>query len=395
MTSSQFTVALLLFGVLLGFLLACLELMCLKRSFQLSEMSVWILVVTIVNSVFIFILITTFNSYFFLFIFPIPLIPIAYFVIKAVIYSKLAASYPVVSPYLIIFLSMLFHATITYFAYTGFNIINPTEKNLTTAIREKKNSLLNAMLWISIKEEPTLTYLINEALDKNYEAVRLLIKQGANPRGEYWLQNASDSVRWLMVNWMLTEGVKPTEINTLQSPGIEYLAVSYTEKELMYCIEKGFNPEAYPHIIHVALENQRLKDPAAIDKEEVQILLGKMKVLLDHGADINGDDYLLFKPVFTLLVIKLNMGSVLQFILENGADANAKTVNKINAGHENVLPEGITPLMLAAYLNKSEYVDLLVAHGADKSIKDSSGLSALDYAIRGNATDEVKNRVTL
>jgi hypothetical protein len=247
---------------------------------------------------------------------------------------------------------------------------------------------------MSIKQEPTLTILVNEGIsNENYNAVNLLINSGANPRMEYRMYNSNGPLRWLMIKLMLEEGVKPAEINTSQSPGIEYIAVSYTSVELEYCIQKGLNPKAYPHIIHAALESQSLKDSHSIDAQETQDLINKIKLLLDHGADMNGNDHFLFKPIVTAMIFHLNIHPVLQFMLENGADVNAKTVNKINSGYENELPERITPLMIAAYFNKEEYVELLLRYNANKNIKDSSGLTAFHYALKGKANEAIQKKL--
>ncbi len=395
MTSSNYTAAFFFLCVLLALLLAGLELMCLKKSIHVLELWPWGLLLSIINFFSIFILITILNSYFFLLIFPVPLFPIVYSLLKLGIYYKLVRQIDVAAPslFLITFLSIIYQWASIYFIYEWFKDINPTMTNLATVIREKRNDQLRAMLWMSIKQESALTILVNEGImNGNLDAVNILIQKGANPREEYWLRNASNPLRWLIIKWMLDKGVKPAEINTSQSPRIEEIAVSYSTKELEFCIEKGLNPKDYPGIIHAALDHQDLKDSRKIDAEETQSLINKIKILLNNGADINGNDHFFFKPIFSAL-LDLDMSPVLKFMLENGADVNAKTKNKINPGYPNELPEGITPLMLAAHLNNLTYIQLLLNHGADKRIKDSLGHTAFDYAVMSKVTEEVKKKL--
>jgi ankyrin repeat protein len=391
MTSSHFTVALLVFGFLVGIILACIELVLLKRTFHILKKWRWILLIAIINFTFVFFCAIFWGAYIAFYLVFLPLL-IGYTAIKIFIYNKLK---PNKTNQLLHFLFSLFLCILSpYYIYGWVKKINPTIENLKTAIREKKNGQLNVMLWLSIKEEPAVTHLVNESLfHQNGEALYLLFKQGANPRGEYWLRQTSEELRWVVIKWMLEQGVKPAEINTLQSASIEYIATSYTVKELAYCIQKGFDPKVYSNVIHAALEQQSLKNLTVISTEETLSLIDKVKLLLNHGADINGNDFLHFKPIFTVMGFDLDMSPVLKFILENGANANARTVNKLNQGNENELPEGMTPLMLAVYSNNLKYVELLLRYGADKTLKDSLGHTAHDYVNKGKTNEEIMKKL--
>ena len=50
-------------------------------------------------------------------------------------------------------------------------------------------------------------------------------------------------------------------------------------------------------------------------------------------------------------------------------------------------PNGTTPLMMAAHYGTPEAVKLLLAEGADPTLKNQLGLSAIDFAFRANRTD--------
>ncbi|AYN04451.1 ankyrin repeat domain-containing protein [Flavobacterium sp. 140616W15] len=49
----------------------------------------------------------------------------------------------------------------------------------------------------------------------------------------------------------------------------------------------------------------------------------------------------------------------------------------------------LTPLMTAARYNKAEIIKLLLSNGADSTIKNEKGFTALKYAELSNATDAV------
>jgi ankyrin repeat protein len=63
---------------------------------------------------------------------------------------------------------------------------------------------------------------------------------------------------------------------------------------------------------------------------------------------------------------------VTEFLLENSAYIDAES------------PNGTTPLMMAAMYGSPEVVKVLIQAGADLTVKNQIGLSALDFAVRGN-----------
>ena len=64
-------------------------------------------------------------------------------------------------------------------------------------------------------------------------------------------------------------------------------------------------------------------------------------------------------------------------LVANGAD-----INWIDG-------EGVTPLILASFKNHLEIVELLLNHGADKTVQDQWNRNALDYALRRGETDPI------
>jgi len=76
-----------------------------------------------------------------------------------------------------------------------------------------------------------------------------------------------------------------------------------------------------------------------------------------------------------IAISKGEIETVKQFI-ENGTKVNKKM-------------NGLTPLMYAARYNKVEIIEYLLQKGADRTIKDSQGFTALKYAELSNAYEAI------
>jgi len=61
----------------------------------------------------------------------------------------------------------------------------------------------------------------------------------------------------------------------------------------------------------------------------------------------------------------------------------------------NKIENNMTPLMVAARFNHCEIIKLLLANGADSSIENSHGLTALNYAEYAKSTDSIAILKTL
>jgi len=63
------------------------------------------------------------------------------------------------------------------------------------------------------------------------------------------------------------------------------------------------------------------------------------------------------------------------WLLENGADANAKTIKDYGD-----FKAGVTPLIFAGYYGHPEVAAALLKQGARKDEQDGKGMTAMDYA---------------
>lgn len=158
-------------------------------------------------------------------------------------------------------------------------------------------------------------------------------------------------------------------------------------------IERGFDPNTLdPSGLHGLLLALRLKSvkvaqflagvasadvEARSAQDESPLMLAALRgyadictALLARDADVN-------KPGWTPLHYAATGGhaDILRLLLEHHAYIDAAS------------PNGSTPLMMAAMYGSAESVRTLLEAGADASLKNDLGLTALDFAKRGHKPD--------
>ena len=94
--------------------------------------------------------------------------------------------------------------------------------------------------------------------------------------------------------------------------------------------------------------------------------------ILSRGADPNAPAGLNDWPPLLHAVHKAQLGTAVA-LLDGGADVNRPSA------------DGTTALMMAAGYGYGDFVKLLLARGADPSMRDRHGETALDFAITGVA----------
>lgn len=166
------------------------------------------------------------------------------------------------------------------------------------------------------------------------------------------------------------------DVNACASNGVSAL-VTFDTKILEYLFEHGADPsqvwtDGNPAICFHAWE----------------VSLDSLKWFLDKGVDPNmghrdtGENCLhslTAKPQETdkrLVAIRM--------LVERGADVNARTKVGVITGNfmRDVCVVGETPLHRAAAYQPKETIEYLLSCGADKTLKDSRGESALSWASR-------------
>lgn len=109
--------------------------------------------------------------------------------------------------------------------------------------------------------------------------------------------------------------------------------------------------------------------------------------LIAHGADVNARLYETWETPLHSALCKAGRpayGAVVRLLLEHGADPNAQTRPGADsdAFMRDVRTCGETPLHRAAAYADLETIELLLAHGAERSTRDAHGDSPLSWASR-------------
>ena len=161
-------------------------------------------------------------------------------------------------------------------------------------------------------------------------------------------------------------------------------------------LKRGFDAntrdEKGLHGLHLALQEPSIKvanvlmdwDKTAVEQrnaaDESPLMLASLKGLLpvvvkliERGADVN-------KPGWAPLHYAATHGhiDVMNILLEKHAYIDAPS------------PNGSTPLMMAALYGTPAAVKLLLEAGADPSLKNMQGLTAIDFAQRDNRLDSAE-----
>lgn len=162
------------------------------------------------------------------------------------------------------------------------------------------------------------------------------------------------------VSELLLRGFDP---NTVDAAGTAGLLLAVKSGSLNVALVLANSPKTKVEVRNAADESPLML--AALKGESVLCQL-----LIRQGADVN-------KPGWAPLHYAATNGhlTVMNLLLEENAYIDAAS------------PNGSTPLMMAALYGTESAVKLLLEAGADPLLKNTQGLSALDFAHRGNRTD--------
>ena len=121
------------------------------------------------------------------------------------------------------------------------------------------------------------------------------------------------------------------------------------------------------------VETRNAQDESPLMMAALKGHLDVVKKLIERDADIN-------KPGGAPLHYAATGGhlAVMELLLEQHAFIDAES------------PNGTTPLMMAAHYGSPAAVKLLLEGGADTAMKNQLGLTAIDFARRGNRPDSLE-----
>ena len=163
-----------------------------------------------------------------------------------------------------------------------------------------------------------------------------------------------DNVR--VVQGLLQRGFDP---NTVNPEGVPALMLAVREPSLKVAELLAAHPDTKTEV-------RNSNDESVLMLAAIKGYLELVQKLVDNDADVN-------KTGWTALHYAASGGHVpvIAHLLEHSAYIDAESHN------------GTTPLMMAAMYGSPEAVKHLIQAGADLTIKNQLGLTALDFAVRG------------
>ena len=161
----------------------------------------------------------------------------------------------------------------------------------------------------------------------------------------------------IVVSTLLKRGFDP---NTVDASGTAGLLLAIKSNAMNVAVVIANWPQTKAEVRNAADESPLMF--AALKGE-----LALCQILIKKDADVN-------KPGWAPLHYAATNGhlDVMNLLLEENAYIDAAS------------PNGTTPLMMAAHYSTEAAVKLLLDAGADPLLKNDQGLSALDFAHRGN-----------
>ena len=188
--------------------------------------------------------------------------------------------------------------------------------------------------------------LVEACYYHNEQAVNVLLKNGADP-------NEFLSNRWSP----LEAAIKYKAENDGET------VVRITENLLEHGADVNFSSNNYPVAIQAAARLNEADEPNNAFWEQMVLLY------LNHAAETKG--------VLKLSLCSQDVAFCNRLITEYGCDINENT-------------NGMTPLIFAVCrLKESNFkmAQMLLSHGADKTLTDANGKTAYDYAVENGYTE--------
>src|SRR6185437_291026 len=211
------------------------------------------------------------------------------------------------------------------------------------------------------------------------EIVALLLDHGApidaqSLDGSTALTQAAEAGRLPVVRLLVERGA---QVNLPGRTGITALSAAAYMGSLpivQFLMEKGADPKVID-----------TTQKTAIVYAAARGFFPVVRLLLDHGIDVNakyGNDLtaLMWAAGYSAEAGVSDVAEVMTLLIERGARLDEQD------------NRGRTALMIAAELGHTPAVDLLLAHGADKSLKDKQGKTAGDLTSLTELRDKLAGR---
>ena len=138
-----------------------------------------------------------------------------------------------------------------------------------------------------------------------------------------------------------------------------------------------------PKVVDVLLKTPKIKVETRTPQDESPLMMAAMRgelklaaALIDKDADVNKTGW---TPLhYAASSTQGDQLGVAKLLLENAAYINAAS------------PNGSTPLMMAAMYGNTSTLKLLLDEGADPTLKNQLGLTAVDFAQRADRKEMVE-----
>ena len=134
----------------------------------------------------------------------------------------------------------------------------------------------------------------------------------------------------------------------------------------------------------IRCNTKEIKEKAEREDIETTKILQKIQFLLEHGADINRTDR--WNHCLTPLAhcVQVRNHELFDYLVKAGADYNMGSIDTLNTSHFMMQNEGNTPLMIACYEGKKEFVDRFIKlPDVSYNQQDANGWTALIKAAAG------------
>ena len=167
----------------------------------------------------------------------------------------------------------------------------------------------------------------------------------------------------------------PAKIRELLGRGFDANTVDPKGRSGLYLALSEPSPKAVQVLVDWSKTDVNRLNASGESALMIAALKGNLELatkLIEKGADIN-------KTGWTPLHYAASSGhlAIIALLLDNSAYIDAESPNRT------------TPLMMAAMYGSPQAVKLLLQEGADPTLKNQQGLTALQFAQRGNRIDSV------